>query len=118
MPFTLKDYAGIKDLAKGGMSRIYLATQISLRRQVVIKEMAAGLVTTKNEIRRFENEAQAGASLSHDNIIRIYDFGEEKGSFYIAMEYIDGSDLDQLMKDEDFPGEIGMMILHQALRGL
>ena len=118
MPFTLKDYSDIRELAKGGMSRLYLATQISLRRQVVIKEMAAGLVTTKNEIKRFENEAQAGASLSHDNIIRIYDFGEEKGSFYIAMEYVDGSDLDQLLQDEKFPREIGMMILHQALRGL
>jgi serine/threonine protein kinase len=118
MPFTLKDYSDIRELAKGGMSRLYLATQISLKRQVVIKEMAAGLVTTKNEIKRFENEAQAGASLSHDNIIRIYDFGEEKGSFYIAMEYVDGSDLDQLLQEEDFPREIGMMILQQAVRGL
>jgi|GEM_PF-6951529 serine/threonine protein kinase len=118
MPFTLKDYSDIKELAKGGMSRIYLATQISLNRKVVIKEMAAGLVTTKNEIKRFENEAQAGASLSHDNIIRIYDFGEERGSFYIAMEFVDGLDLDQLLKQEDFPREIGMMILQQALKGL
>jgi tRNA A-37 threonylcarbamoyl transferase component Bud32 len=118
MPFTLKDYSDIKELARGGMSRIYCATQISLNRQVVIKEMAAGLLTTKSEIRRFENEAQASASLSHDNIIRIYDYGEENGSFYIAMEYIDGSDLDVLIQDSRFPREIGLMILHQALRGL
>ncbi len=118
MPFTLKDYSDIREIAKGGMSRIYCATQISLNRKVVIKEMAAGLVTTRTEIKRFENEAQAGASLSHDNIIRIYDFGEENNSFYIAMEYIDGSDLDGLMQQEDFPREIGLMILLQALRGL
>jgi tRNA A-37 threonylcarbamoyl transferase component Bud32 len=118
MPFTLKDYSDIKELARGGMSKIYCATQVSLNRQVVIKEMAAGLITTKSEIRRFENEAQASASLSHDNIIRIYDYGEENGSFYIAMEYIDGSDLDVLMQDKRFPREIGLMILHQALRGL
>jgi predicted Ser/Thr protein kinase len=118
MPFTLKDYSDIKELAKGGMSRIYCATQISLKRQVVIKEMAAGLVTTTSEIKRFENEAQAGASLSHDNIIRIYDFGEEKGSFYIAMEFVDGLDLDRLLRQQDFPREIGLMILQQALRGL
>ena len=118
MPFTLKDYTDITELAKGGMGKIYCATQVSLNRKVVIKEMAGGLLTTKNEIKRFENEAQAGAALNHDNIIRIYDFGEEKGSFYIAMEFIDGPDLDQLLKQNDFPREIGMMILQQALKGL
>jgi serine/threonine-protein kinase len=118
MPFTLSDYTDIKELAKGGMGKIYLATQVSLNRKVVIKEMAAGLITTKNEIKRFENEAQAGAALNHDNIIRIYDFGEEKNSFYIAMEFIDGPDLDVLLKEDDFPKEIGMIILQQALKGL
>jgi serine/threonine protein kinase len=118
MPFTLSDFTDIKELAKGGMGKIYLATQVSLNRKVVIKEMAGGLLTSKNEIKRFENEAQAGAALNHDNIVRIYDFGEEKGSFYIAMEFIDGPDLDQLLKQNDFPREIGMMILHQALKGL
>jgi serine/threonine protein kinase len=118
MPFTLKDFSDIRELAKGGMGKIYLATQVSLSRKVVIKEMAAGLLTRKNEIKRFENEARAAAALNHDNIIRVYDFGEEKGFFYIAMEFIDGPDLDQLLKQEDFPREIGMMILQQALKGL
>jgi serine/threonine protein kinase len=118
MPFTLSDYTDITELAKGGMGKIYLATQVSLNRKVVIKEMAAGLITTKNEIKRFENEARAGAALNHDNIIRIYDFGEEKNSFYIAMEFIDGPDLDALLKEDDFPKEIGMIVLQQALKGL
>ena len=118
MPFTLADYTDIKELAKGGMGKIYLATQVSLNRKVVIKEMATGLLTTKNEIKRFENEARAGAALNHDNIIRIYDFGEERNSFYIAMEFIDGFDLDALLKEDDFPKEIGMMVLQQALKGL
>jgi serine/threonine protein kinase len=118
MPFTLTDYTDIREFATGGMSKIYLATQISLSRTVIIKEMAAGLVTTKNEIKRFENEARAGASLTHNNIIRIYDFGEEKGSFYIAMEFVDGPDLDKLLKLADFPKELALVILQQALRGL
>jgi serine/threonine protein kinase len=118
MPFTLKDFSDIRELAKGGMGKIYLATQVSLSRKVVIKEMAAGLLTKKNEIKRFENEARAAAALNHDNIIRVYDFGEEKGFFYIAMEFIDGPDLDQLLKQESFPREIGMMILQQALKGI
>jgi predicted Ser/Thr protein kinase/cytoskeletal protein RodZ len=118
MPFTLSDYTDIKEFATGGMSKIYVAVQVSLNRTVIIKEMASGLLTTKNEIKRFENEARSGAFLTHDNIIRIYDFGEEKGSFYIAMEFIDGSDLDQLLKQEDCPKELAMMVLQQALKGL
>ncbi len=118
MPFTLKDYTDIKEFATGGMSKIYSAVQVSLNRTVIIKEMASGLLTTKSEIKRFENEARACASLTHDNIIRIYDFGEEKGSFYIAMEFIDGSDLDRLLKQEDCPKEIAMAVLQQALKGL
>ena len=118
MPFTLKDYTDIKELAKGGMGKIYIATQKSLNRLVVIKEMASGLLKADNEIKRFENEAQAAGALTHDNIVRIYDFGEENGSFYIAMEYIEGLDLDQLLKQPDFPKEIGMMIVWQAIKGL
>jgi serine/threonine protein kinase len=118
MPFTLKDYTDIQEFATGGMSKIYVAVQISLNRTVIIKEMASGLLTTKNEIKRFENEARSGASLAHDNIIRVYDFGEEKGSFYIAMEFIDGTDLDHLIQEKDCPKEIAMMVLQQALKGL
>ncbi len=118
MPFTLKDYVDIKELAKGGMGKIYIATQKSLNRRVVIKEMACGLLKADNEIKRFENEAQAAAALTHDNVIRIYDFGEENGSFYIAMEYVEGADLDKFLKQADFPKEIGMMIVWLAVKGL
>ena len=57
--------------------------------------MATGLLTSATEIKRFENEARAAALLNHDNVIRIYDFGEDRGSFYISMEYIDGPDLER-----------------------
>ena len=119
MPFSLKDYTDIKELAKGGMGKVYIATQISLNRKVVIKEMAAGLLLDSDEIKRFENEARAAGSLNHDNIIRIYDYGEEKNSFYISMEYIDGPDLEQILtSEEELPVEIGLAIFLLALRGL
>lgn len=118
MAFLLKDYKDLKEIARGGMGKVYLGTQISLNRQVIIKEMASGMLADPNEIRRFENEARAAAMLNHDNIIRIYDFGEDRGSFYIAMEYIDGADLDVILKSKFYLPEIGLMIVLHALKGL
>lgn len=118
MAFLLKDYTDIQEIARGGMGKVYLATQVSLNRKVIIKEMASGLLINKTEIKRFENEARAAAALDHDNIIRIYDFGEDRGSFYIAMEYIDGPDLDSILKDRNYLPEIGLMIALFALKGL
>ncbi|MBN1129633.1 MAG: serine/threonine protein kinase [Chitinispirillaceae bacterium] len=118
MAFLLKDYTEIQEVARGGMGKVYLATQISLNRKVIIKEMATGLLTNATEIKRFENEARAAAALEHDNIIRIYDFGEDRGSFYIAMEYIDGPDLDAILKEKHYLPEIGLMIVWYALKGL
>ena len=69
-------------------------------------------------IQRFENEAKSAASLDHDNIIRVYDFGEDNGSFYISMEYIDGPNLEQLLSWTPFPKEIGLMVVFHALKGL
>jgi serine/threonine protein kinase len=118
MAFLLKDYKDIKEIARGGMGKVYLGTQISLNRKVIIKEMASGLLADPTEIRRFENEARAAAALNHDSIIRIYDFGEDRGSFYISMEYIDGEDLDCILKSDYYLPEIGLMIVLQALNGL
>jgi serine/threonine protein kinase len=118
MAFLLKDYKDIQEIARGGMGKVYLSTQISLNRKVIIKEMATGLLTNVSEIKRFENEARAAALLSHDNIIRIYDFGEDRGSFYISMEYVDGPDLETILKDRYCIPEIALMIVLHALKGL
>ncbi|MGA2506842.1 MAG: serine/threonine-protein kinase [Chitinispirillaceae bacterium] len=118
MAFLLKDYKDIQEIARGGMGKVYLATQVSLNRKVIIKEMATGLLTSATEIKRFENEARAAALLGHDNVIRIYDFGEDRGSFYISMEYVDGPDLETLLRDAHCIPEIALMIVLHALKGL
>ena len=101
------------------MGKVYRATQLSLSRKVVIKEMAIGSLDTAAQIRSFENEAKSAASLNHDNIIRIYDFGGDKDAFYIAMEYIDGANLEELLAGrQPLPAAIGLMIALQALKGL
>jgi len=69
-------------------------------------------------INRLENQAKSAAGLDHENIIRVFGFGNEGNSFFIAMEYIDGLDLGQLMRWRPFPLEIGLMVLLQSIKGL
>jgi len=118
MAFSIKDFSDIRKLGEGGMGNVYLATQVALDRKVVIKELASNMQKDPKLIKRFENEAKSAAGLDHENIIRVFDFGEDRHSFFISMEYIDGVDLEQLMRWQPFPREIGLMILLQAMKGL
>jgi serine/threonine protein kinase len=118
MSFSLNDYRDMLPLRSGGMGKIYLATQNSLNRKVVIKEMSADQHSDPAMNQRFENEAKSAASIEHENIIGVYDFGVDKGSFFIAMEFVDGPNLDQLLSDPNCPKEIALMIALQAFKGL
>ena len=118
MAFSLKDYSNLARIGSGGMGNVYSAIQRSLDRKVAIKKMAIAHQNDATLINSFENEARFAAALDHANIIRIYDYGEEKGSFYIVMEFIDGYTLEQLFSWQPFPKEIGLLILLQALKGL
>ncbi len=118
MAFSLSDYTDMKELSMGGMGKLYVATQRSLGRKVAIKQMAEVYVSNPALVARFENEAKSAAALDHENIIRIYDFGEEADSFYISMEFVDGPDLDRLIKSKAFPREVGLMVALQAIKGL
>lgn len=118
MAFSLKDFKNMEKVGEGGHGKIYRAVQISLKRRVVIKEMAGGLLESEEQIRWLEKEAATAASLEHDNIVRVYDFGCDRGSFYLVMEYIDGLDFARLLSLDKFPKEMGLMIMLLALRGL
>jgi serine/threonine protein kinase len=118
MAFSIKDFSDIQKLGEGGMGNVYLATQVALDRRVVIKELTSTSQKDPKLIKRFENEAKSAAGLDHDNIIKVFDFGEDRHSFFISMEYVDGLDLEQLMHWKPFPREIGLMILLQAMKGL
>lgn len=118
MAFSLKDFSGLQKVGEGGMGSVYVATQLSLDRKVIIKELSSNLQRDAKLITMFENEAKSAASLNHDNIIRVYDFGADSGSYYISMEFVDGPDLQQLMHAVPFPAEIGLMVLLHAAKGL
>ncbi|MCX5753925.1 MAG: serine/threonine protein kinase [Candidatus Krumholzibacteria bacterium] len=85
-----KKYEICKTLATGGTAVLYKAIQTSLDRPVVIKKLHSHLISDPNFTRRFELEAKAVASLDHENIVRIIDFGSAEGNYFIVMEYIDG----------------------------
>nr|MBP6783314.1 protein kinase [Verrucomicrobiales bacterium] len=101
---VLDQYEFIEMLGRGGMGAVYKARQKSLDRMVAIKILPPHFTTDEDDTdfhfaERFQREARAMAKLSHPNIIAVYDFGEAKdGQFYIAMEYIEGTDLQVLVR--------------------
>ena len=93
----LGDYQMLRRLGRGGMAEVYLAEQISLRRQVAFKVLKASLAGDAAYIRRFHHEAQAAAKLVHANIVQIYEVGCIDGIHFIAQEYVPGQNLRQLL---------------------
>lgn len=86
-------------LGRGGMGRVYRARQLRLDRLVAVKIMHAELGRDPEFRDRFEREAKALARLDHPSIVRVHDFGEVDGTFYLIMEHVDGTDLRELILD-------------------
>jgi len=91
-------YEIIKTIGEGGMANVYLAYDEILDRNVAIKVLRGDLSTDEKFVRRFQREALSASSLSHPNIVEIYDVGEDDGDYYIVMEYVPGKNLKQLLK--------------------
>ena len=91
-------YEIIKLIGEGGMANVYLAYDTILERNVAVKVLRGDLADDEKFVRRFQREALSASSLSHPNIVEMYDVGEDNGNFYIVMEYIDGQTLKQLIK--------------------
>lgn len=94
-------YEIIKTIGEGGMANVYLARDTILDRNVAIKVLRGDLASDEKFVRRFQREALSASSLSHPNIVEIYDVGEDDGDYYIVMEYVDGKNLKQLLKKRE-----------------
>src|ERR687887_885930 len=90
-------YRILRKLGAGGMANVYLAEDEELGRRVAIKILNDRYANDELFIERFRREAKSAAGLSHPNIVSIYDRGEAEGSYYIAMEYLDGRTLKELL---------------------
>lgn len=84
----------------GGMAIVYKGLDILLHRHVAVKILRQQYVHDEEFIQRFRREAQAAASLSHPNVVSIYDVGQEEDVHYIVMEYIEGTTLNELIKEK------------------
>ncbi|MFT4597486.1 MAG: beta-lactam-binding protein with PASTA domain/predicted Ser/Thr protein kinase [Paracrocinitomix sp.] len=85
-------------LARGGMADVFLARDQLLGRPVAVKVLFPEYATDPKFVERFRREAQAAANLNHPNIVSIYDWGEELGTYYIVMEYVEGQSLAQILR--------------------
>src|SRR4051812_4125006 len=87
-----------KRIGSGGMANVYCAEDETLGRRVAIKVLHQRYAEDSQFVERFLREASAAARLSHPNIVQVYDRGQADGSYYIAMEFIDGMTLKDLVR--------------------
>ncbi|WP_055107593.1 Stk1 family PASTA domain-containing Ser/Thr kinase [Paenibacillus ihumii] len=92
-------YQIIERIGGGGMALVYKAHDILLNRNVAIKVLRQQFVNDEEFIRRFRREAQSAASLSHPNVVSVYDVGQEDDVHYIVMEYVEGQNLNEIIKE-------------------
>ncbi len=111
-------YKKIKEIGRGGMGTVYEALDTVLDRTVALKVLAANLQKDQKVVETFIREAKSAARLNHINIVTVYDAGIQEGSYYIAMELIDGSTIREILKNRRL--SIGSVIglLKQITRGL
>ncbi|MEK4056393.1 Stk1 family PASTA domain-containing Ser/Thr kinase [Paenibacillus sp. FSL F4-0087] len=92
-------YEVIERVGGGGMALVYKAQDLLLNRNVAIKVLRQQFVHDEEFIRRFRREAQSAASLSHPNVVSVYDVGQEDDVHYIVMEYVEGKNLNEIIKE-------------------
>ena len=83
-------------IARGGMTDVFLGHDTLLSRPVAIKRLFPEFAADPSFVERFRREATAAANLNHPNIVAVYDWGSAEGTYYIVMEYIEGQSLAEL----------------------
>ncbi len=113
-------YTILGEIAAGGTATVFLAEDSVLRRKVALKKLHPHLINHPEMVKRFRKEAVAVASLSHENVIKIFDYGQEDKVVYLAMEYVDGLSLDALLHESKgvIPNLTALSIFQQLLEGL
>ena len=115
---TISHYQVTDKLGAGGMGEVYLAEDAQLRRRVALKILPGDLASNQDRMRRFIQEAQAAAALNHPNIAHIYEIGEADGVNFIAMEFIDGLTLRELIHGRQTELSKLLRYLQHAAEGL
>ena len=112
-------YRILRKLGSGGMANVYLAEDEELGRRVAIKILNDRHANDDQFVERFRREAKNAAGLSHPNIVSIYDRGEAEGTYYIAMEYLEGRSLkERIVAEGPLPIASAIEIARQILRAV
>ena len=101
-------YQMVRQVARGGMAEVYLARDLLLDRPVALKVLFPEFSTDPSFVERFRREARAAANLNHPGIVSIYDWGNDSGTYFIVMEYVDGRTLREVIRAE------GPLLAHRA----
>ncbi len=119
-------YHLLRRIAVGGMGEIYLAHEAKIsgpKRLVVIKQLIAELAKHPDQVALFIDEGRIAAQLSHANIVQVYEFGEDQGTYFLAMEHVDGQDLASLClrlarADIPYPRHIAVHVIAELATAL
>jgi tRNA A-37 threonylcarbamoyl transferase component Bud32 len=104
-PTQLGDFRIVREVGRGGMGVVYEAEQVSLKRRVALKVLRFGATSDPEAMARFQREAETVAGLHHTNIVPIFAVGCAQGVHYFAMQFIDGTSLDALLKSTTTKGQ-------------
>src|SRR5215468_2168413 len=114
----LGPYEIVAALGAGGMGEVYRARDARLGREVAVKVLPADLSSDQDRVRRFEQEARSASALDHPNIITIYDIGSADSTLYIAMQYVEGKTLREILASDPLPTKKVLEISVQIAEGL
>jgi len=107
-----------RTLGQGAMGEVYLGVDPSIGREVAIKTILPSAAAGGDAKERFAREAMAAGVLNHPNLVTIYEFGEDQGVMFIAMEFVKGHDLEELMRDQALTRTESLEVLAQVCDGL
>jgi eukaryotic-like serine/threonine-protein kinase len=116
---TLGDFQLVRRLGQGGMGQVYLARQLSLKRQVAVKILRTDLAANMTALQRFQAEAEAVAQITHPNIVQVYAINQADDLHYMALEYVEGRNLrDYLSRKGPPDAAIAINIMRQIAAAL